>query len=492
MPGPSSLGVTPGFFNSYDRSLNQQDPYQYDPNNYVDPMAAVAMQQQYAKQLFAMQNPRMALPQQFGAALGGMLQQHLPQSMQAPQGAQGQPQGQGPKTPVAQAIEQAKVKYIQQGLPQGEALFKAAGDIEASGQFKDDPQADQILNHASVYAKEKLGYTPMSEKDRRELESNSVNLQTPRGTFAFIKGTPEYKQAIQAGAKVAGEVPQMSPGSLHEFKQGGLFVTMQVQADGSMKPVSKSSSPMQYQTSGNPEQMGDAGLIQNTSTAASNDKNKKEMVDRDIATTNAVAGIDKIVDTIGNNPSGVGTPGDVYEKGQNLISTVKNFAGYLGQEDLMDPKTYNWKGLDKTIGTMQGNAAAATKYHSQMVAAAYMMAAAQSNNNTDEKMTKARVEANLEMLAKHSDDPAIVINTLKSTSQMLQENMKRQAQGYGAETPVLDKYNADRQAKDKPPQRPGQGSSGPKAPQGAIDHLKTHPELKDAFKAKYGYLPDGV
>ena len=30
-----------------------------------------------------------------------------------------------------------------------------------------------------------------------------------------------------------------------------------------------------------------------------------------------------------------------------------------------------------------------------------------------------------------------------------------------------------------------------KAPQAAIDYLKGHPELKEQFKAKYGYLPDG-
>lgn len=34
------------------------------------------------------------------------------------------------------------------------------------------------------------------------------------------------------------------------------------------------------------------------------------------------------------------------------------------------------------------------------------------------------------------------------------------------------------------------GGSGT-APPAALDHLKTHPELKDAFKAKYGYLPIG-
>jgi len=30
------------------------------------------------------------------------------------------------------------------------------------------------------------------------------------------------------------------------------------------------------------------------------------------------------------------------------------------------------------------------------------------------------------------------------------------------------------------------------APQSAIDHLKKNPQLKDAFKAKYGYIPEGI
>ena len=37
------------------------------------------------------------------------------------------------------------------------------------------------------------------------------------------------------------------------------------------------------------------------------------------------------------------------------------------------------------------------------------------------------------------------------------------------------------------PQRPAQQTSG--APAAAIQHLKEHPELAPAFKAKYGYLP---
>jgi hypothetical protein len=30
------------------------------------------------------------------------------------------------------------------------------------------------------------------------------------------------------------------------------------------------------------------------------------------------------------------------------------------------------------------------------------------------------------------------------------------------------------------------------APQGAIDYLKSNPELKEQFKAKYGYIPEGI
>ncbi len=40
--------------------------------------------------------------------------------------------------------------------------------------------------------------------------------------------------------------------------------------------------------------------------------------------------------------------------------------------------------------------------------------------------------------------------------------------------------------------RIGGGSSKQEAPAAAIDHLRSHPELKEQFKAKYGYLPEGM
>jgi hypothetical protein len=35
-------------------------------------------------------------------------------------------------------------------------------------------------------------------------------------------------------------------------------------------------------------------------------------------------------------------------------------------------------------------------------------------------------------------------------------------------------------------------SSTHSAPESAINHLKAHPELKEQFKEKYGYLPEGM
>jgi hypothetical protein len=39
---------------------------------------------------------------------------------------------------------------------------------------------------------------------------------------------------------------------------------------------------------------------------------------------------------------------------------------------------------------------------------------------------------------------------------------------------------------------PAASSARQNAPQSALDYLKKHPEVKEQFKAKYGYLPEGV
>lgn len=439
-------GYTPGFLLQDNRYNNALPPSQYDPNNVVDPMQAIAAQQAYAKQMFAMQNPRLALPQQFGAAIGSALQGR---GQSAPAPSQG-----GPDDPVAAAIHSKAVAYGAQGMDAAAALYKAAGDVEQDPTLSKDPNAEKYVEKARSYAV-KQGYSPEQEASRA-FEKQKLpydNLRLPNGTVvAAQQDTPEYKAYMTAGAVKSGELPQIPVGQRQEEKSGGKYV--ESQWDGSKwNKVASSSQPMQYQVTGTPDQMGSAGLMGQTGTTAANDKNIKELTDRGIATTNALRGIDKTLDTLNSNPGAVGTPGDLAEKGQNIVATAGSLASSLGMSpDLLKSSNYDWKGLDKMTGTLQGNAAAATKYHSQMVSLAYMMAAAQSNNNTDEKMTKQRVEANLEMLAEHSDDPSIVKNTMSSVRQQMKDNYQTQISAYkpqGFNSPV-DQYESQRKQASAP------------------------------------------
>lgn len=471
-------GISPGFFNSYDNSLQRQSPYQYDPSQYVDPTQAIAAQQQMAKQIFAMQNPRLALPQQFGSAIGNYLAQQV-----NPNTPQNQSQQQPQQDPVTAAIKQARQKLVQQGITDpGESLFKAATQVMNSGQFDDNPHAEQILDKAMTWSTKQYGYDPELQRkmDMEAQNKSAENIKLPNGkTVSAPPGTPQYKAYIDAGGIRAADLPQQTPGSVEKWDINGRLAAGQVGPQGQpvdlKHPTVTSSSPMQYQVSDTASGMGSAGLLGSTGTTAAADKARKEGTDREIATVNAVRGMDNIVDNVkSSNGASVGTFGDIMEKGQNIVSTAQNFASYAGQGQLLDPKTYNWKGLDASIGTMKGNAAAATKYHSLMLSAAYMMAAAQSPNNTDEKMTRQRVEANLDILAEHSDDPQIVVSTIQNASQMLKDNLRTQAKGYGLKTPLLDDYEAGRNGSQSPqPTRPGQSSSP----------YKSDGDIKSAYKA---------
>lgn len=443
MPSPY---ITPGFLLQDARYNQSLPPSSYDPNMVVDPTAAIQAQQQYLKQMFAMQNPRLALPQQFGAALGAALQGNKAAGPQAPV-------AQGPQDPVAAALHQKAVQYGSQGLDAGEALYKAAADVEQDPKLSADPNAEKFIEKARTYAIEKLKFDPnIGKAAKASAALDTENLQGPDGSVrGFAKGSPEWQQAIASGQyKKADAIPQLTTGSTHEVKVNGQYVTYKVQPDGSMKAVSKSSQPMQYQVSGNPEQMAAGGLIGSTGTTAGNDKNEKELADRQIASVNAIRSIDSISDTIKSSQgSAVGTAGDWYEKGNNIVQTARNLAGNFNQQDLLDPKQYNWKGLDSVVSGVRGKAIDATKYHAQMVATAYAMAAAQSNNNTDEKMTKQRVEANLEMLAEHSDDPQAVLTALQNARQQVKSNFQTQADVYkpGYKANALDEYEKTRQPK---------------------------------------------
>lgn len=440
----SNGGITPGFLLQDARYNNSLSPYAYDPNQAVDPTAAIQMQQQYLKQMFAMQNPRQALPQQFGAALGAALSGQRA-------GGQQMPQGPGPQSPTAQFIHQRSVE-LGKSMDAGQALYMAAAEAEQNPVTQSDPVADKVIDKARTWAIEKYKYDPnLGKAAKLSAQNETENLTGPEGTRAFRKGTTEWQTAIDSGQyKKAGEIPQLKPGDFQEMKVGGMYHTYVVQPNGDLKLQAKSTQPMQYQVSGTPEQMAEGGLIRSTGTTAANDKNRKELADRQIATVNALRGLDSVSDTIKSSQgSAVGTAGDWYERGNNIVQTARNLAGNFNQQDLIDPKTYNWKGLDTVVGKVRGKAIEATKYHSQMVATAYMMAAAQSNNNTDEKMTRQRIEANLQMLAEHSDDPKAVLGALDTAKDQLVGNFKTQAKVYDPsyQASALDDYIASKKPK---------------------------------------------
>lgn len=471
--------ITPGFLLNEARYNNSQSPYMYDPNMAVDPSSAMQLQQQYLKQQFAMQNPRMALPQQFGAALGNAIQGNGGGS-QIPQGQQ-----QGPKTPQAQYLEQQRQQYIKGGMDPGRALYKAATDLETSPQFQGDPMTSQIAEHARDFAIAKGKYDPSQDAKfaHEEQMAAAQNFISPEGAKLAAKpGSDMEKQLLASGWQRAGETPQIPVGERKQQLSNGKY--QEVQWDGKKwNKVSSSSSPMQYQVSGTPEQMASGGLLGGTGTTAGADKVRKELADREIATTNAVRGIDSTTDTIkSSGGAAVGTAGDWYEHGNNIVQTARNLAGSFGQEDLMDPKTYNWQGLDTVVQKVRGKAIDATKYHAQMVATAYMMAAAQSGNNTDEKMTKQRISANLEMLAEHSDDPKAILGTLNTTRQQLVDNFKTQVKVYqpGYDSSALDQYEQSRK-------NPSNQYTSPEDIKAAYKAGKlTRDQAKQALKA-HGY-----
>lgn len=443
MPTPY---ITPSFLLQDARYNQSLPPSEFDPNYSVDPTTAIQAQQAYLKQMFAMQNPRLALPQQFGQAIGNLLQGGGPQAAPTPG------PGSGPQDPVAAAIHQKAVAYGAQGSDPGEALFKAAGDVERDPSMGGAPNAQKWIEKARTYAIKTYGYNPEQEK-QRQFERDKApldNLKLPNGKIVGAQaGTPEYKAYINAGAVKAGEQPQIAVGTRREDKQGGMYITTQWDGE-KWKQVGKSTQPMQYQVSGTPDQMAEGGLLGTTGTTAANDKNRKELADRQISTVNALRSIDSISDTIKQSQgSAVGTAGDWYEKGNNIVQTARNLAGNFNQQDLLDPKQYNWKGLDNVVASVRGKAIDATKYHAQMVATAYAMAAAQSNNNTDEKMTKQRVEANLEILAEHSDDPQAVLSALGNARQMLKDNFKTTADVYSPSYKAegIDQYENSRKPK---------------------------------------------
>lgn len=433
--------ITPGYFLQAGRYNNGLDPSGYDPNNTVDPMQAIAVQQQYAKSILQYQqqltNPRLALPQQFGAALGGAVQGWLPNSMQEQPPAGGQQPQQGPQTDQGQALHQAAVQLMQQnpGMAMPEALYKAADQTDASGTYDADPMMEKVLDHARDWAK-KQGYNPSldsEEKTKAQYKPAEQFKNKKTGEVVLSQpGTDLYKHVVDSGDFVKlGDTPQLTPGSVHEIKKGGLFQTSQVDAQGNLdttKPVAKSTAPIQLGATLSGDDAKNSGLypgriVDNVDYAKTRDK----LSNRSIATQNFSDAVDQLTKTA--TAESIGNPGDFNEKALNIGSTVGTLAKQFGLSVSTDPDDYKSKyssGLAKSIAK---NGVDAERVKSLMLSTALLHEAMSGDKNSPDANRKYAVEQHMRILGEDSSNLPALLATLQQDKDMAMRQLKNEFEG---------------------------------------------------------------
>ena len=452
--GPMNAGSMIG---SQDRLVNSQGLFNFNPNGYIDPSNITDIQlQMYQMQLrnqlelqrqsWNQNNPRAALANNFGQALGGGLSRLASLAMGTGGPSSGTPQaspqagpgGQVPQdpsqsqTPIVADITRKMQEYSQLGDARGEALAHAVNDLTKDPRYANDPMAQQYLDRAYRTAVENYKYDPKIDQERRNKVDNFVD---PDGnSYGFKQGSPEWNAATQNHWVKAADQPIPENGKTRTYLQNGLHYT-DFWNGREWVNVAKSTNPEQFirsqNTTGTPEQMGSAGLLQNVSTASESDKIKLEMSNREVATKNFDDLTQRIKSEVQSAPGAIGKPGDIYEHVNDWVQTARTLAGQVNQEDLLDPKTYNWKGMNTVVDNLRGSGIEATKVHSMMLSAAYMMAAMQGNDNNEGRISKQRIEDNMEILAEHSSDPKAFLQTVESARDTAINNLRNEAQAKG-------------------------------------------------------------
>lgn len=146
----ANIGLGTGYNNPYLQAvrLNQSaDPASYNPEQYTDPQAIAAQmfaqQQGMLKQSFNQENPRMALPQNVGSALGSFIggqvsPQQTPQSTGDQQGAPNN------TAMVKSQIDQDTSANLQTNPNYYRAQYLAATGIIKDPRYANDPNAQAI------------------------------------------------------------------------------------------------------------------------------------------------------------------------------------------------------------------------------------------------------------------------------------------------------------------------------------------------------------
>lgn len=232
-------GVGTGYGNQYltaDRLVQQQPAQMYDPQQYINPqqLAMMGYQNQagYLQQSFNQQNPRMALPQNIGAAFGGAISQALkPQPTQQDQ----QAQQQDPTSQIQKDFTQRFQSILAgQSTPNyGSAMYQAATSIAADPQYKGSPVAQAIAMQYVSQAKEKLGYTPESEAntqasiaqktastadatEKLDQAKVAIQQQKDKSQYVPITWTPDPNTGITYAKQIGPYIPRYIDDNLTE------------------------------------------------------------------------------------------------------------------------------------------------------------------------------------------------------------------------------------------------------------------------------------
>lgn len=210
MAGYSGVGAGTGYLNTYlnaEKFQTQQPGVAYDPNQYLNPNQILQMGQQqqqgYLSQSFNQQNPRMALPQNVGAALGGAVTRALTPTQA------GNPQ-QGTQQDPANQIEQEFYKRAGQEADSMRAAGQPVNPLKAQWNAASSLIGDPVFGQSSIaqsFAAQQIDRINKLWNPNMQATADASTAQKGASTAQAQEATIETKQKVQTQREADSMVP---------------------------------------------------------------------------------------------------------------------------------------------------------------------------------------------------------------------------------------------------------------------------------------------